>query len=94
MPDYAAMKVEYPKLKAALTRAKKKSPVAVLEEVVRAYQRFDVIGWPDGWHRWNMAGYDAIQEVQLGRYTLSTDEGDPYSEYDRFRVARDAYWSY
>ena len=72
MPDYEAMKREYPKLKGALTRAKKKGPVYVLEEVSRAYARFDDIGWPDGWATWNAAKHDALFAV--GRMELTDDE--------------------
>jgi hypothetical protein len=64
MPDYTAMRIEHPKLKGALTRAKKKGPRAVIAEVERAYARFDVIGWPDGWHTWNIAQQDAEWELR------------------------------
>lgn len=69
MPDYAAMKVELPKLKAALTRAQKKGPEAVLAEVTRAFERFEVIGYPDCWSMWERAKDDAKYEAQRqGRY--------------------------
>jgi hypothetical protein len=50
----------YRKHKAALTRAvNSKDPVKVLAAVEKAYVDFDGGYWPDDWHRWNMAAYDA-----------------------------------
>lgn len=57
--DYAVMRKELPRLKAALTRAiKSGDPEKILAEVKKAYARFDQIGWPDCWHRWEIAKTD------------------------------------
>jgi hypothetical protein len=72
MPDYAAMQAELPKLKAALTRAKKAGPLKVLEAVEHAFNRFDAIGYPDAWHTWKMAAFDA-----RGAYARNADRPDP-----------------
>lgn len=64
MPDYDAMNKELPKLRAALTRAKKSGdPQKVIAAVKHATARFDVIGWPDQWSNWERAKEDA--ELQL-----------------------------
>lgn len=61
MPDYAAMKREYPKLKAALTRAVRSgNHQKIIDTVEHAMGRFDIIGYPDGWNRWENARQDAI----------------------------------
>jgi len=64
--DYALVRKEFPKQKAALTRAKKKGPQAVINEVARFYAWYDERGWsyPDDWHRWDIAGRDAAYELQ------------------------------
>lgn len=49
----------YASLKAALTRAKKNSPLAVLLAVEKALDEFDEAGWPDGWPTWSIALDDA-----------------------------------
>jgi hypothetical protein len=68
MIDYEALKKELPKLKAALTRAKKsKDPQRVIAAVDAAFKRFDDIGWPDCWHLWNIARSDAEFQALLSR---------------------------
>ena len=68
MPDYEAMKREYPKLKAALTRAKNtKDNDKVLEAVRKAFDRFDVIGYPDAYSMWQRAADDAAHYKQMRR---------------------------
>ena len=58
--DYAAVQAEVPKMKAALTRAKKSGdPQKVIDVVDKAFARFDEIGWPDNWHTFNIAREDA-----------------------------------
>lgn len=55
----------YSAQKAALTRAQKYGPQAVLLEVARAEAEWDETGmWPDGWHRWNIARTDAEFELK------------------------------
>ncbi len=67
--DYARAKREMPALKAALTRAKKKGPEAVLAEVERAFAAFDSWGcWPDSWHTWNIAKSDAELALRYSQW--------------------------
>lgn len=67
--DYAQARTELPKLKAALTRAKKKGPEAVIEAVEHAFERFDAWGcWPDCWHTWSIAKSDAEHELRRGSW--------------------------
>lgn len=51
----------------ALTRAKKKGPQAVIDAVKVAYEQFDLYGWPDQWHTWEIAKSDAELELRYGR---------------------------
>jgi len=68
MLDYTAMDRELPGLKARLTRAiNSKDPDKVLAAVKVAFARFDVIGYPDQWHRWERAKDDATFAKQHGR---------------------------
>jgi hypothetical protein len=59
--DYARMQREFPKQKAALTRAKSSGdPQKVLAACRSAVKVWDEIGaWPDAWHTWNIALHDA-----------------------------------
>lgn len=51
---------EYRLLKGALTRAERSGkPEWIIEECEAALARFDVIGWPDDWSRWERAKNDA-----------------------------------
>lgn len=61
--DYAALNAMVRKHKAALTRAKKKGPEAVLAAVEAAYADFDKGLWPDNWHLWKIAEEDAKMEI-------------------------------
>lgn len=64
MLNYVAMKRELPKLRAALTRAKNSGdPQKVVDAVDLAFARFDVIGYPDSWHTWNIAKSDAEWKI-------------------------------
>lgn len=64
--DYARMKVVHPKQKAALTRAKKKGFVAVLNACKAAVKEWDAIGaWPDDWSTWQRALDDATVQHNL-----------------------------
>jgi len=68
MPDYDAMKREYPKLKSALARAKNsKDHDKVVATVRAAFARFEIIGYPDAWHSWQNALDDALYYKALGR---------------------------
>lgn len=87
--DYEATRREYPRLKAALTRAKSSGdPLKVLDAVEGAYDRFDAWGaWPDAWALWRIAALDAFHAwLRLG---LEDEEGS--TEHDeveaRFRRA-------
>lgn len=68
--DYARMKREHPKLKAALTRAKNsRDPEKVILACRNAVKVWDEVGcWPDCWHTWQNA-LDAVlpwnQHVEL-----------------------------
>jgi hypothetical protein len=53
----------YAQQKGALTRALKAGPEAVLAEVERVEREWDESGWPDNWHRWNIARWDAEWEI-------------------------------
>lgn len=67
--DYEQAKKEMPKLKAALTRAKKKGPEAVIAAVDHAFDRFNAWGaWPDGWQAWSNARADAELELRKAQY--------------------------
>jgi len=61
--DYALMQEEYPKLKAALTRAERSGdPLRVRAAVARFVQKSDAIGcMPDDWPRWRNALEDAFE---------------------------------
>lgn len=60
--DYDRMNREYPKQKAALTRAIKTKDAEKIAKVCKAaVVAWDEIGaWPDGWHRWQNALDDAL----------------------------------
>lgn len=55
---------EFTRLKSALTRAKKKGPEAVILACDAAFKSFDENGYPDDWHRWNIARMDAEMEMR------------------------------
>jgi len=59
--DYARAAREFPKQKAALTRAiNSKDPAKVVAACTKAVKEWDEVGsWPDSWHRWNIALGDA-----------------------------------
>lgn len=60
----------YAQQKAALTRAEKKGPLAVLCETERAFKEWDdETGWPDGWARWENARLDAQRHIARERGT-------------------------
>ena len=60
--DYERANREYPRQKAALTRAiNSKDPAKVVAAVEKAMAEWSEWGaWPDGWHRWNIAYWDAV----------------------------------
>lgn len=53
------------KHKAALTRAKKVGPEKVVEVCIIALDDFEDRGFPDCWHLWKMAKYDAETQILL-----------------------------
>lgn len=71
--DYARMQREFPKQKAALTRAKKSGdPQKVLEACTKAVKVWEEIGcWPDAWHTWNIALGDAATADLRARGTTN-----------------------
>lgn len=56
-----------PKHWSALTRAKKIGPEAVIKVVDAAFADFDIHGWPDSWHTFNIAKSDAEFEIARRR---------------------------
>lgn len=77
--DYARMNKVLPGQKAALTRAIKshdpEKVYAACREAVRVWN--EIGGWPDCWHRWNIALYDARQwEAEPGIYLGNVDLED------------------
>lgn len=79
--DYDRMKREWPKQKAALTRAVKTGdPVKIADVCIKAVAVWDQIGaWPDDWSRFERALNDALPwsmqvtlvEVAYGHVTIS-----------------------
>lgn len=71
--DYARMQRAFPKQKAALTRASKKTNaqeryVAVRAACKAAVKEWDEIGaWPDAWSNWQRALDDAAFNFQRNR---------------------------
>ena len=74
MIDYALAKKQGPKLKAALTRAKKASDpesrwVATKNACIQAVTAWKHWGaWPDGWVLWQCALDDAFNHLQRNPY--------------------------
>ncbi len=64
--DYEAAKRSFRKQKAALTRARKKGPQAVIDAVNAAYAEWNAldIPFPDGWRLWENAKRDAELELR------------------------------
>ncbi|MCK9434337.1 MAG: hypothetical protein M0R32_05825 [Candidatus Cloacimonetes bacterium] len=60
------MKALFKRHKAALTRAKKKGPQAVIETVDAAFADWDkyLPAWPDNWRLWQSAKDDANYAIQ------------------------------
>ncbi len=57
-------KNQHTALKAKLTRAQNSGdPLKVLAATDEAFATFDTDGYPDTWHTWRMAEYDALGEV-------------------------------
>lgn len=53
--------MNYPALKARLTRAQRSGdPLQVIDACNAAARTFAADGWPDCWHRWNIARQDAL----------------------------------
>lgn len=74
MINYDRMRREAPRLKAALTRAKKSGdPLKVLKACEDAVKTWNEIGaWPDNWATWNVALADASYEhaQRTGRWDI------------------------
>jgi len=65
--NYDQLKKEFPKLKAALTRAQNtKDPQKLLAAAEKGLARFEEIGFPDQWHRWERAKDDAKFAIARG----------------------------
>ena len=66
---------EYRAFKSALTRAKKSGdPRKIIDQCGRALVAFNAKSYPDDWHRWKMAEYDARLKLRYEGVTLP-DEG-------------------
>lgn len=83
--DYARMQAVFPKQKAALTRAEKRSdPLDRLRATIEACEKtvpvWDEIGaWPDDWARWARALEDAWRAAW--RELSYTEREDALEEY-------------
>lgn len=66
MADYALGQKLFVKHKAALTRAQKKGPEAVIQEVYKFFEDFNnaALPLPDDWYRWQRAADDAEMEIR------------------------------
>lgn len=61
------LKAAFPKLKAALTKAKNSGDHRkVIVEVVKAFAFFDEVGYPDNWSLWQRAKDDAEFKLRMG----------------------------
>ena len=72
--DYERMQRSGPKLKAELTRAKKKGYEAVLKAAQHAVREWEAIGaWPDNWNIWQIAVVDAANKHtrETGNYVVA-----------------------
>lgn len=67
--DYALAQRLCTKHKAALTRAKKKGPQAVIDACNAFFDEFEAndLPLPDSWHTWNIAKMDAEFELARAR---------------------------
>lgn len=82
--DYARMQREFPRQKAALTRARNaQDPVKVAECCIAAVKAWDECGaWPDDWSAWQRALDDVLPwrqqqnlaDVAYGRVTITRTE--------------------
>lgn len=73
--DYAAMDRSVRRHKAAMTKARRKGPAAVIAAVEAAFADWDRPGmaYPDGWHAWERARLDA--EFELRRQAWQPELG-------------------
>jgi len=63
--DSPQFQSNYIKQKKALSKAKKQGPEAVLKAIGIAFVSFERHGYPDQWHDWERAKYDAQMELNL-----------------------------
>ena len=64
MTEYVT-KAEFTRQKSRLTRAiNSDNPVAVLKAVEETLEEWYGKAWPDAWHRWNIALYDAYSQYR------------------------------
>lgn len=78
--DYDRMRFEHPRLKAALTRARKtEDPVKVADACIKAVKVWDECNaWPDNWSDWQRALDDvlpwnqqaSLEDVAYGRVRI------------------------
>lgn len=66
--DYARAQRIFTKRKGAMTRAKRRGPLAVVNECIAAEREFRETGsYPDNWSMWAVAYDDAILELSAVR---------------------------
>jgi len=65
--DSPSFQSNYLKQKAALAKAKKDGPQAVLNAVEIALASFEEHGYPDQWHDWERAKDEAEMTLLYGR---------------------------
>ena len=64
-------KEQYSADKRRLTRAQRTGhPIAVLIAVEKTLAGWDGKAWPDDWHRWSIALYDAWFDYETGEDTI------------------------
>lgn len=81
--DYAKMSREFPKQKAALTRAAKKGHAAVVATTRTTVAQWNETGaWPDDWSRWQRALDDSYSDARAQYIRGQIDEEPQYVDID------------
>ena len=86
MIDYDKANRQFPRQKAALTRALKKGHAAVVEACKKVIKEWDEVGsWPDDWHRWERALDDAWWDAKSKYIKDEIDEMPAHVSMDELR---------